>query len=146
VEFVAVGRNPTAAVRRLREVEGVSVTGGVPDVRPYLESATAVVAPLRMARGIQNKVLEALAMGKRVFASAEVCATFAPELPHGLTRCDSPAEWVEALCGAIDRPTPFDPSIRAAARDRFSWDRNTGILLDAVEEALESRRDVPVPA
>ena len=54
--------------------DGVNVTGTVDDVRPYLQHAAAVVAPLRLARGIQNKVLEAMAMGRPVVASASCAA------------------------------------------------------------------------
>lgn len=65
--FYIVGSNPTRRVTALRG-EHVAVTGSVPDVRPYLAHAAAVVVPLRIARGVQNKVLEALAMQRPVFA------------------------------------------------------------------------------
>lgn len=68
--FTIVGGNPSPQVRSLAEQAGVVVTGRVPDVRPYLASATAVVAPMRVARGIQNKVLEGMAMGKIVLTTA----------------------------------------------------------------------------
>ena len=68
-----VGRSPTAAVRALSS-DAVAVTGTVPDVRPYLQHAAVVVAPLRLARGIQNKILEAMAMGRPVVA-AETCVS-----------------------------------------------------------------------
>lgn len=61
--FVIVGRQPAAAVSALARHPGVIVTGAVEDVRPYLASASAAVAPFRVARGVQNKVLEAMAMG-----------------------------------------------------------------------------------
>ncbi|MGL5838736.1 MAG: TIGR03087 family PEP-CTERM/XrtA system glycosyltransferase [Sphingorhabdus sp.] len=67
--FAIVGRNPTQAVVDLSALPGVMVTGEVPDVRTWLAGADVVVAPLRMARGIQNKVLEAMAMAKPVVAS-----------------------------------------------------------------------------
>jgi polysaccharide biosynthesis protein PslH len=70
LRFHIVGRSPTPAVRALAG-EAVSVSGTVPDVRPYLQHAAVVVAPLRLARGIQNKVLEAMAMGRPVVASRE---------------------------------------------------------------------------
>src|SRR5262249_13060382 len=54
-----VGRRPTAAVRQLCVIPGVEVIGSVPDVRPYLAQAAVAVAPLRIARGVQNKILEA---------------------------------------------------------------------------------------
>lgn len=62
--FRIVGACPTAAVRALSALAGVEVTGAVPDVRPYLREAAVVVAPLRIARGIQNKVLEAMASAR----------------------------------------------------------------------------------
>ena len=72
LKFHIVGRAPTAAVRALADdpAAGVVVTGTVPDVRPYLQHAAVVVAPLRLARGIQNKILEAMAMGRPVVAAS----------------------------------------------------------------------------
>jgi sugar transferase (PEP-CTERM/EpsH1 system associated) len=69
--FWIVGANPAEPVRRLAGRAGIHVTGRVPDTRPYLAHADAVVAPLRIARGIQNKVLEGLAMGRPVIATAQ---------------------------------------------------------------------------
>ncbi len=70
VTFAIVGRNPTPAVTALRNLPGVLVTGAVDDVRSWLAAADVVVAPLCIARGIQNKVLEAMAMAKPVIVSA----------------------------------------------------------------------------
>jgi sugar transferase (PEP-CTERM/EpsH1 system associated) len=67
--FRIVGAQPTAEVLALAKTEGVEVTGSVPDVRPYLAQAAVVVAPLRIARGIQNKVLEGLSAGRPVVAT-----------------------------------------------------------------------------
>lgn len=67
--FAIVGRNPSPAVQGLGEQPGILVTGAVDDVRSWLDAADVVVAPLRIARGIQNKVLEAMAMAKPVVAS-----------------------------------------------------------------------------
>ena len=91
-----VGRNPTAAVQALAG-EAVSVTGMVPDVRPYLQHAAAVVAPLRLARGIQNKILEAMAMGQPVVA-ARACVEALDRRPaEGLDGVDQPVEYAEAV-------------------------------------------------
>jgi polysaccharide biosynthesis protein PslH len=116
LEFLVVGRDPARSVQRLAEQAGVTVIGTVPDVRPYLAGALAVVAPLRIARGVQNKVLEALAMGKRVMASAAVCKTFGDDLPEGLVRCESTAEYA-AYDGA-----PAEGSIRRRASEQLRWD------------------------
>lgn len=64
--FAIVGRAPTAAVRALGGIHGTMVTGAVPDVRPWLAGADLVTAPLLIARGVQNKVLEAMAMARPV--------------------------------------------------------------------------------
>lgn len=68
-EFWIVGANPTARVRRLARQQGIRVTGTVDDVRAYIAHAACVVAPLRIARGVQNKVLEAMALAKAVVIS-----------------------------------------------------------------------------
>jgi len=67
--FAIVGRNPGYALRELSRLKNVIVTGTVPDVRPWLAAASVVVAPLDIARGVQNKVLEAMAMARPVVAS-----------------------------------------------------------------------------
>jgi polysaccharide biosynthesis protein PslH len=67
--FQIVGRSPTKAVRRLNHIDGVQVLGEVSEVRSYLLQADVSVAPMRIARGVQNKVLEAMAMGIPVVAS-----------------------------------------------------------------------------
>lgn len=69
--FHIVGRAPSAEVIGLKAVEGVKVWGAVADVRPFLAAADLVVAPLTIARGVQNKVLEAMAMARCVLLSPE---------------------------------------------------------------------------
>ena len=138
LEFLVVGRNPTTAVRRLASQPGITVTGSVPDVRPYLAGALSVVAPLRVARGIQNKVLEALAMGKGVFASDAVCRTFGPSLPPGVVRCRSEADYGRILSTGSTIAYPPAETIRAGARRRFSWPDNLqglAVKMDAVLRA-----------
>lgn len=80
--FCIVGANPTPTVRALAAKEGVTVTGAVPDVRPYLAHAAVSVAPLRVARGVQNKVLEAMSMALPVVATP--AAVEGIEAGHGL--------------------------------------------------------------
>ena len=69
VTLTIVGGNPGRAVQQLAREAGVEVTGRVPDVRPYLKHAFAVLAPMRIARGVQNKVLEGMAMARPVLVS-----------------------------------------------------------------------------
>src|SRR5262249_58738979 len=77
-EFVIVGQSPSREVRRLARVPGVVVTGWVSDVTRYLQEAAAFVAPLRLARGIQNKILEAMAAGVAVVSTTAGVAGVGP--------------------------------------------------------------------
>jgi sugar transferase (PEP-CTERM/EpsH1 system associated) len=135
LEFLIVGRNPTPQVARLEKIPNVTVTGAVQDPSPYLADALALVAPMRIARGIQNKVLEAIAMSKWSLASPEVCKCFGEELPRGIIPCATPADY----CGALSRDlsTP-DPGIREQGRRRFSWETNLQVFLNEVENAMRS--------
>jgi sugar transferase (PEP-CTERM/EpsH1 system associated) len=92
-----VGRRPAPAVSRLAEVPGVEVVGAVPDVRPYLARAVVAVVPLQIARGIQNKVLEALAAGKATVASPPALAALHTQPGVHLLAAGAPAEWIEAI-------------------------------------------------
>lgn len=69
-EFIIVGQKPTGNVLRLSRIRGVTVTGWVPDTGKYLDDATVFVAPIRIARGVQNKVLEAMARRVPVVSTA----------------------------------------------------------------------------
>ena len=135
MEFLIVGRGPTAAVRALASKPGIQVTGAVPDVRPYLKASAAVVAPLRIARGVQNKVLEALAMGKTVLASRAVCQTLEP-VPRGLIECGSANDYAAGMAHlAADAA-----GIRAGAQQRFCWNRNMETLTEELCRLSEHNR------
>lgn len=95
--FRLVGRRPAAAVQALARLPGIEVIGQVPDVRPHVAAATAIVAPLRIARGLQNKVLEALAMGKAVVASPPSLGGFRLEPGRELLMAANLEEWVSEL-------------------------------------------------
>lgn len=74
LQFTIVGSKPAPAVRDLAALDGITVTGFVEDVRPFYQGADLCVIPLRMARGVQNKVLEAMAMGKAVVTTSKANA------------------------------------------------------------------------
>jgi sugar transferase (PEP-CTERM/EpsH1 system associated) len=101
-EFRIVGRKPASAVQALSSVPGVVVTGSVPDVRPYVRTASVVVAPLRLGRGVQNKVLEALAMGKAVVASPSALAGLRTENGRHLLKASTAPEWIEAVSDLLN--------------------------------------------
>lgn len=123
LRFHIVGRSPTAAVLDLRG-EAVNVTGTVDDVRPYLQHAAVVVAPLRLARGIQNKVLEAMAMGRPVVASASCAAPIDAAVGSDLLAASDASEFASAVSTLLASPARA-AGIGSAARQcvlqRYSW-------------------------
>ncbi|WP_298673069.1 TIGR03087 family PEP-CTERM/XrtA system glycosyltransferase [uncultured Sphingomonas sp.] len=119
--FAIVGRAPTAEVRALAG-ERVIVTGEVADVRGWLAAASVVVAPLKLARGIQNKVLEAMAMARPVVASAAA----AEGIDHdGTIRVAGDADGfvaaVNALLGDRDAAAALGKAARARVIARYDW-------------------------
>jgi sugar transferase (PEP-CTERM/EpsH1 system associated) len=92
-----VGRKPTSAVQQLAEIPGVEVVGPVPDVRPYLARSALAIAPLRLGRGVQNKVLEAMAMAKAAVVSSQVLSGLRAEPGKQVLAAAQPTEWVEHI-------------------------------------------------
>jgi sugar transferase (PEP-CTERM/EpsH1 system associated) len=70
-QFRIIGSDPASTIRELEKMPGISVTGYVPDVRSYLTDAAVSVAPLRIARGTQNKILESMSMGIPVVSTPQ---------------------------------------------------------------------------
>ena len=120
--FHAVGADPGPDVLALRALPGVQVTGRVPDVRPYVAHADAVVAPLRIARGIQNKVLEGMAMGRPVVATPQAFEGVHAEPGRDLLVGEGAAR-IAALVAEVLRGE--HPGLGAAARraveQRHTW-------------------------
>jgi sugar transferase (PEP-CTERM/EpsH1 system associated) len=146
--FYIVGARPTAAVQQLATLPGVQVTGTVPDVRPYIVHAKFSVAPLRIARGVQNKVLEAMAMGKPVLATAAAMEGIGPlgggSFTHplekgelgGISVADAPAELAQqALALLADRAETErrGRSNQAWVLRYYDWDRNLDRMLAVLE-------------
>ena len=132
VHFHIVGRNPAAAVKALASSH-VTVTGTVPDVRPYLQHAAVVVAPLRLARGIQNKVLEAMAMARPVVASADCAASIEAVPGDELIAAADGAAFVHEialLLADADRAGAVGAAGRRRVVADYSWPaRLTGVDL-----------------
>lgn len=123
--FAIVGRGPTSAVRELDGRDGVLVTGEVPDVRPWLAAADLVVAPLKIARGVQNKVLEAMAMARPVVASTDAFEGIDAAPGRDLIVADgarAQAEAVLALLGDGERARALGLAARRRMIEGYSWD------------------------
>ncbi len=123
--FVIAGSNPTPAVSKLAGKDGIAVTGRVPQMQPYLAAADVVVAPLLIARGIQNKVLEAMAMAKPVVASSAAYEGIdAAPGRHLLVSADAPAMAADILRLLEDRPRrlAMGQAARQHVMARYDWD------------------------
>lgn len=137
VRFWIVGMNPAPAVRALASA-GVFVTGTVPDVRPYIAHADLVVAPLRIARGIQNKVLEAMSMARPVVVSAASAVGLSArdgvecEIVEG---GESTAERVLGLLADPARRVEMGKAARACVESQYSWHAHLGLLDQLLSES-----------
>jgi len=121
-EFHIVGANPAPAVSALAALPGVHVTGAVPDVRPFLAHAAVAVAPLHIARGIQNKVLEAMAMARPVVASRQAFEGVQAQPGRDLLVADGVAEMVAQIGAVLDGAHPgLGGAARAAVRSGHDW-------------------------
>ncbi len=133
LRFYIVGARPTRAVRALGMRYGVVVTGAVPDIRPYLQHARMAVAPLRIARGVQNKVLEAMAMARPVIASPQAFEGIDATAGSELLVADGADAFFTAVASQLKRP---DHTLGAAARVRiernYRWPANLAALDDTL--------------
>ncbi len=118
VKLQIVGANPSPAVRRLADLPGVSVTGQVPDVRPYLHRAALSVAPLAIARGTQNKILEAMAAGVPVVTSKAAAGGVDAEADRHFLVASTPREHAEAALRILDHPAERQ-RLALAGRERM---------------------------
>jgi len=129
--FMICGSSPSAAVLELATRPGVTVTGRVPDMRPFLDSAQVLVAPMRMGRGIQNKVLEGLAMGLPCITSiAAWNGTVIPQ-GEGILATDDPrlfAEHVVRLFGDDPYRADMGRKGRLQVETHYGWDAQLKVL------------------
>jgi len=122
--FCIVGMKPTEEVLQLGKLPGVRVTGGVPDVRPYLAHALAACLPLQLARGIQNKALEAMAMTLPVIATREALVGIIDYPGVSFRVANSPEEMVRAALEVLAAPRQTDSAGRACVLEHYNWDTN----------------------
>ena len=127
--FYLVGSRPTDSMIELGKLAGVHVTGSVPDIRPYLQHAQVVVAPLRTARGIQNKVLEAMAMAKTVVVSPAALEGLEASPDTELLLADNPAQFAEQVCAVFNGQRPdLGPAARLQVLSRYNWEINLSTI------------------
>jgi sugar transferase (PEP-CTERM/EpsH1 system associated) len=126
LHFHIVGARPDARVRALTRIGGVHVSGTVADIRPYLQHAAVAVAPLRVARGVQNKVLEAMAMGLAVVASPAALQGIEMRTGQAVSCADRVPQWVALIRRALEPAcaAAMGRAARGCVLERYNWDDN----------------------
>lgn len=142
LRFEIVGANPPRTIQDLQKLPGVTVTGSVADVRPYVHRAALTVAPLAIARGTQNKILESMAMGVPVVCSVQASKGVDAVPGEHLLSATTPGEYVEAIGRVLDHPE-FRDRLARAGRERVlshhAWSHSMARLDRLIEAALEVR-------
>ena len=124
-EFFIVGARPSTDVTALDKLSGVTVTGAVHDIRPYIAHAGAAVAPMRIARGVQNKVLEAMAMGKPVLATPEAAAGITASLGVDLVvEADVAGLQAQAVRLLTEGNMAMEQAARSCILRHYGWEQN----------------------
>lgn len=148
LKLVIVGADPSREVRRLSTLPGVTVTGSVPQVQPYVQRAALSVVPLSIARGTQNKILESLAMGVPVVSSALAAAGVDAVPGEHLLTARTPRDYRDTILRLVEdagERARFAASGRARMMSHHAWERSMGLLDTIVDECVSGgRREAPV--
>jgi glycosyltransferase involved in cell wall biosynthesis len=135
-KFVIAGMAPTPHVRALGD-DSTLVTGFVPDIRPYLAKASVCVAPLRLAKGVQNKILEAMAMGVPVVATSAANRGIDAGDQQEIIIADDPKAFAAATVRLL-RENNLRESIAANAKrfvaQKFCWEKNLRELDKVIDQ------------
>jgi sugar transferase (PEP-CTERM/EpsH1 system associated) len=143
LRLTIVGADPSSAVRRLGEIPGVTVTGSVADVRPYLRRAALTIAPLNIARGTQNKILEAMASGTPVVASRVAAGGVDASAPEHFLIASTPEELVSAVLRIVEDPAErrrLALAGRARVLSHHAWPRSMQRLDGIIERLIMTTR------
>lgn len=148
LKIYLVGRQPVPAVKRLGEIEGVVVVGQVDDVRPHIAKATFAIVPLRIARGIQNKVLEAMAMGRPVIASPEPLVGLAVQRGRDVLEAITPEDWQQHVATLLrDRELRLSMGQRAReyVETHHCWERRLAPFAELIGSGRSVKPKEPAP-
>jgi polysaccharide biosynthesis protein PslH len=144
IRLLIVGAEPSAGVRKLGDLPGVTVTGSVPDVRPYVRGSALTVAPLNIARGTQNKILEAMAMGVPVVTSSIAARGVDAEAEKHFLVADTPKDYarkiVRILSDRVERQRLAEAG-RARMLSHHTWNRAMQRLDGIIERCLSGFQD-----
>ena len=142
LEFVIAGGRPTKQVEALGEAGDITVTGRVEDMRGWLGHADLAVAPLLLARGVQNKVLEAMAAGTPVLTTRPALTGIDAVPGRDVTLCESPDDFVIAIQALLENPEKLEKQADAArnlVHDDYGWGAKIASLTDLIAGANTRR-------
>jgi sugar transferase (PEP-CTERM/EpsH1 system associated) len=141
--FYIVGSRPLSSVKKL-EGDGIVVTGRVPDTRPYLGHADAVVAPMRIARGIQNKVLEAMSMARPVIVTGKGAEGIAAEDGQDLLLAEGASELADKVLEVLAGDHPgLGGAARRTVRRHYAWEESCRRLVGLIKGGGEPEMSRP---
>ena len=139
MKLLIVGADPSPKMRALGDLPGVSVTGSVPDVRPYIRSSALMVAPLAIARGTQNKILEAMGMAVPVVTGTAAAGGVDAEAQTHFLVADEPQAVADAVLRIVENPAER-ARLAQSGRDRMlshhAWPRSMQRLDGIIERCI----------
>ena len=141
MKLLIVGADPSPTMRKLGDLPGVTVTGSVPDVRPFIRGSALMVAPLNIARGTQNKILEAMAMGVPVVTSTVAAGGVDAQADAHFLVADTPLACAQAILRIVDNPAERG-RLAVAGRERMlshhAWPRSMVRLDGIIERGIKN--------
>ena len=140
LKLLIVGADPSPAVWKLAELDGVTVTGSVPDVRPHVRASALMVAPLNIARGTQNKILEAMAMGVPVVTSRVAAGGVDAESEKHFLVAETPDDYARQIlrvCSDDDERRRLADAGRARMLSNHAWPRSMDRLDKIITRCIQ---------
>jgi sugar transferase (PEP-CTERM/EpsH1 system associated) len=137
-----VGRHPSPRVTELGSQPGVEVVGSVPDVRNYMQDASVVIAPLQIARGVQNKVLEAMSSQKPVVCSPEAAEGIQATPGEHFAVARTPQEWADRIERLLQYPQERQKMAaagRAQVERHYNWNTQLQPLVNLIHDLTGSQ-------
>jgi len=139
-KFIIAGADPPSSIRKLAEDPSVTVTGYVDDIRPYIARSAVSISPITVGVGIQNKVLEAMSMGKPVVATSKACSAITAADGKSILLADQPGDFAAKINELLASPGKRREIGKNASRyvqENHDWGTISGRLVDIYSEAAE---------
>lgn len=140
-KLIIIGANPSSEILKLADLSGVTVTGTVDDVRPYVRGSALMVAPLNIARGTQNKILEAMAMGVPVVCSKQAAGGIDAIAGEHFLEAEQTNDYVNAVLSILESPELREKLSKAGRQrmlDNHYWPNSMKRLDQIVERCISN--------